>query len=207
MRAPNDPILNDLAKEVGETKFDDACLDEFSKFNSGLPLRNCYPNAGARTNDVILFLGGRRQRIGVFDAGALYHASRFANMATHYFWKYRKKQRPINDADLIYSVAQAKSDMEFYLGAALTLNRIEGHLIESGILKVGAEAEADKFVIDTRNLFRRHARAWAQYVKSFKRLEPSLLGPQAKQLAGLLNEESEKISRLIFTVNRTPPNK
>lgn len=204
MRAPKDFTLNVLARDSGKIEFDNSCHSTFHKIGmAGHPLRNCYPHTTSGKWNVIIYAGKAQRCIGIFDSG--YHASRFANMATYYFWKYRRTERACTDDDLIYGIAQAKADLEFFIGAAAHLANIEGHLISIGALAVGADAEEKTQAITLRSQFRKHSRSWAAYLKSLRQLETNFSGPAGKAHFNAINDSAARHAKLISGIHQLKP--
>jgi hypothetical protein len=202
MRSPKDFELNKLCRDSGGLTFDDSTADRYRQLaQSGKPFRNCHPAFGKWC--VIVYAGNAQRRIGLFDSG--YHASRFANMATYYFWKYRRTERACTDEDLIYGIAQAKADLEFFLGAAAHLANIEGHLISIGVLAVGAEAEEKTQAITLRSQFRKHSRAWTAYLKALRQLETNFSGPAGKAHFEAINDSAARHAKLISGIHQLKP--
>ena len=202
MKSPKDSELNALARRSGQIQFDDTLNTRFHQLcHSGQPLRNCHPANGRWY--VIIYAGQAQRRIGLFDSG--YHASRFANMATYYFWKYRRTERACTDEDLIYGIAQAKADLEFFLGAAAHLTNIEGHLISIGAIAVGAEAEEKTQAVTLRAQFRKHSRAWTAYLKSLRQLETNFSGPAGRAHFDAINDSAARHAKLISGVHQLKP--
>lgn len=152
---------------------------------------------------MIIYAGKAQRRIGLFDSG--YHASRFANMATYYFWKYRRTERACTDDDLIYGIAQATHDLEFFIGAAAHLALIEGHLISIGAFAVGAEAEEKTQAATLRAQFRKHSRAWTAYLKALRQLESNFSGPAGKTHFEVITDSALYHAKLISYIHQLKP--
>lgn len=205
MRTPKDIELNSLARRSGEIIFDDdVSLRNRLKELSSNPFRNCHPtNVGWY---VIIYAGGKQRTIGIFSsADKGYYAARFANMATYYFWKYRRTENPCTDSDLIFGVAQAKADIEHYIGAAAHLAKIEGHLISIGAFAVGAEAEEKTQAVTLRAQFRKHSRAWTAYLKALRQLESNFSGPAGKTHFEVITDSALYHAKLISYIHQLKP--
>ncbi len=204
MRKPKDTILTHLAHDAGKLRFDDTQADAFRTANAvpGASFRNCYFNGRAKCWEVILFLGGTRQRIGVFDEFSGYHATRFASAATYYFWKFRKVKKACSDSDLIYGVEQAKTDVDKCINLLVS---IQGRLIDSDVFKVGEQAESELADSDIRSAIKSHIRTWRSYVKSWRRLSVNFSGPAGKLHREFLDDSINKHSNLIIGIHKLRP--
>lgn len=204
MKTPNDFELNTLARRSGEITFDDSLHARFTQLSqSGIPFRNCYAHTSSGKWNVVIFAGKTQRRIGLFDSG--YFATRFANMATYYFWKHRKTEKACTDGDLIYGVDQAKADLGHYLGATMHLTKIEGHLISIGAFAVGEQAEQEKQISDLRSQVRKHARAWNAYLRALKQLQSNYSGPGSRAHFEVIESAAANYSKLIHGVHQLKP--
>lgn len=98
--------------------------------------RKCctYQIAGNRMVVQMLF-GNQLCVLGIFKGGMLEvvnRAARFADLLIVYFWKYRK-EKPITDFDLNYSLGVAQNDLIVVPGAKQLILKIESALIDLGL--------------------------------------------------------------------------
>jgi hypothetical protein len=120
------------AAQAVETQWKARCL-------SGQGWKNCYLAFG-NTWQVKLFLGREQRLLGQSHNGVT--AARFADMAIVHFLQYRKRKlRPLTDADLNFSVAQANKDLAEMPTACNLLISFEQALLDRSLIKLTAVGE------------------------------------------------------------------
>lgn len=150
-RLPKDPILNMLANELRDIKMEQAddlvsmTKERFRELAKGgeYPFRLVYTMPNFKTWSVRLYLGGGTHYIGYTED--LTTACRFADMAQMRFWKYRIRGacEPVQ-ANLNFTVEQAKSDCQREEGAIWLLDKIEKHFKDNGTIADPATVEAER---------------------------------------------------------------
>lgn len=127
-----------------------------SRCQSGQSFKNCYVGFGSLWQ-VKLFLGREQRVLGYSRNGV--RACRFADMAITYFLPYRKRKlRPLTDADLNFSVAQANQDLEEIPLAKALLVKLESALLSRAFIEpvIHLENEPSRSLVQLRKDFQMH---------------------------------------------------
>lgn len=96
------------------------------------PYKNCYRGFGG-VYQIKMFIGGQQRILG--ESFTRLHAIRFADMAIVYFWKYRqRRQRPITDDDVNFSLETANQDLVEMHDAKRILSELEEALLKQGLI-------------------------------------------------------------------------
>lgn len=108
------------------------------------PYKNCYRGFGG-VWQVKMFIGGEQRVVG--ESFNALRAVRFADMALLHFAKYRvRRNRPVIDSDLNFSLLTAKRDTAEVPAATAMLKAWEDSLLKSGLIAAKAETK----LIDAR---------------------------------------------------------
>jgi hypothetical protein len=107
------------------------------------PFRLVYTMPNFKTWAVRIYIGSETRLIGYTED--LTTACRFADMAQMRFWKYRIRGacEPVQ-ANLNFTVEQAKSDCQREEGAIWLLDKIEKHFKDKGVIADPAVVEAER---------------------------------------------------------------
>jgi hypothetical protein len=108
-----------------------------ARMASGRSLKNCYLAFG-NVWQVKLFLGGAQRTLA--HSHSAMNSMRFADMAILHFLPYRKRRnRPLVDADLNFTVEMAKSDLAERSDARAILERWERALLSRQVIQTVAQ--------------------------------------------------------------------
>jgi hypothetical protein len=150
-RYPKDPILNTLAHELADIKMEQAddltsiSQERFRDLAKGgeYPFRLVYTMPNFKTWAVRIYIGSETRLIGYTED--LTTACRFADMAQMRFWKYRIRGacEPVQ-ANLNFTVEQAKSDCQREEGAIWLLDKIEKHFKDKRVIADPVAVEAER---------------------------------------------------------------
>lgn len=197
MKLPKDSRLAVLADQVGtQVTFDDpdgAVRHQLVRIhNSGKQSQGV-----SRVGNyyvVRVTICGIQQTIARFPSNQIVAAARFADLALHHFWKYRKTNRPCDDSDLTLGSAILS---QAPMNALMFLDMIEEHLKSTGAIvedfKSPAGSSTDPIVahLDLQ-------RAWKKYRKALALLR-KLITPSGTgvSLWAMIDEETESYERTI----------
>lgn len=147
MKSFPDPTLTVISRKLRDLDFEsDSTLDFAAESITTLRNVNQFPankkKPGApRDYVVVLFVAQKLRVIGRTHWKAA--ACRFADMAKMRFYKFKQRGAvEPTDADLNFSVAQAKSDLQFETSAVALLDEIEAHFRDKGWWKDTVEKES-----------------------------------------------------------------